>query len=242
MRRREVDLMNRASEQNKRDEEQCRIVHGNLGEEIRKAKTLEAERKRYKDGIENDRRENVTVTSELKGKEVRVVVYLSLCSVCWYSILIYIIHTSIKQQPQHNIQTNSKEQKIQWIKEMDVINNEIDLHQTNDEHKKTSKLLDAANVTWIVETNLDGLVKNSMNDTHGGVDVDGQNTTTEWDGVVSLTREELSGLANVEERREITMNEMKLLEQTIHQLRVKFLSKHTVSCCSIVVCCCCKCV
>ena len=70
MRRREVDLMNRASEQNKRDEEQCRIVHGNLGEEIRKAKTLEAERKRYKDGIENDRRENVTVTSELKGKEV----------------------------------------------------------------------------------------------------------------------------------------------------------------------------
>ena len=74
MRRREVDLMNRASEQNKRDEEQCRIVHGNLGEEIRKAKTLEAERKRYKAGIENDRRENVTVTSELKGKEVSRVV------------------------------------------------------------------------------------------------------------------------------------------------------------------------
>ena len=81
MRRREVDLMNRASEQNKRDEEQCRIVHGNLGEEIRKAKTLEAERKRYKDGIENDRQENVTVTSELKGKEVRVELYICLCSV-----------------------------------------------------------------------------------------------------------------------------------------------------------------
>ena len=115
---------------------------------------------------------------------------------------------------------------------MDVINNEIDLHQTNDEHKKTSKLLDSENVTWIVETKLDVLVKNSMNDTNGdGVD-EMQNITTEWDGVVSLTKEELSGLANVEERREVVVNEMKMLEQTIHQLRAKFLSKHTVSCCS----------
>ena len=115
-----------------------------------------------------------------------------------------------------------------------MINNEIDLHQTNDEHKKTSKLLDAENVTWIVETNLDVLVKNSMNDNGGDVD-EIQNTATEWDGVVSLTKEELSGLANVEERREGTVNEMKLLEQTIHQLRSKLLSTHTVSCC-IVVC------
>ena len=75
------------------------------------------------------------------------------------------------------------------------------------------------------------------NDNGGGVEDDEMqnNTTTEWDGVVSLTKEELSGLANVEERREGTVNEMKLLEQTIHQLRAKFLSKHTVSCC-IVVC------
>ena len=116
---------------------------------------------------------------------------------------------------------------------MDVINNEIDLHQTNDEQKKTSKLLDAENVTWIVETKLDVLVKNSMNDNGGDVD-EIQNTATEWDGVVSLTKEELSGLANVEERREGTVNEMKLLEQTIHQLRTKFLSKHTVSCCLFV--------
>ena len=118
---------------------------------------------------------------------------------------------------------------------MDVINNEIDLHQTNDEHKKTSKLLDTENVTWIVETKVDVLVKN---DNGGGVEDDEmQNTTTEWDGVVSLTKEELSGLANVEERREGTMNEMKLLEQTIHQLRAKFLSTHTVSLCGIGFCC-----
>jgi len=116
---------------------------------------------------------------------------------------------------------------------MDVINNEIDLHQTNDEHKKTSKLLDTENVTWIVETNLDALVKNSTNDNSGVDNNEMQNTTTEWDGVVSLTREELSGLANVEERREVTVNEMKMLEQTIHQLRSKFLSKHTVSCCIV---------
>ena len=90
MRRREVDLMNRASEQNKRDEEQCRIVHGNLGEEIRKAKTLATERKRYKDGIENDRQENVTVTSELKGKEVRIA--YDVCVMCSIHCSYYIIH------------------------------------------------------------------------------------------------------------------------------------------------------
>ena len=119
---------------------------------------------------------------------------------------------------------------------MDVINNEVDLHQTNDEHKKTSKLLDAENVTWIVETKLDVLAKNSMNDDNGGGVDDMQNNTTEWDGVVSLTKEELSGLTNVEEKREVTVNEMKMLEQTIHQLRAKFLSKHTVSwyCCLFV--------
>ena len=117
---------------------------------------------------------------------------------------------------------------------MDVINNEIDLHQTNDEHKKTSKLLDTENVTWIVETKLDVLVKN---DNGGGGDNDEMqnSTTTEWDGVVSLTKEELSGLVNVEERREVVVNEMKMLEQTIHQLRAKFLSKHTVSNCIVVV-------
>ena len=120
---------------------------------------------------------------------------------------------------------------------MDVINNEIDLRQTNDEDKKTSKLLDAENVTWIVETKLDVLAKNSMNDDNGGGVDDmhnNNNTTTEWDGVISLTQEELSGLSNVEEKREVTMNEMKLLEQTIHQLRTKLLSTHTVSCCCIV--------
>ena len=116
---------------------------------------------------------------------------------------------------------------------MDVINNEIDLHQTNDDHKKTSKLLDAENVTWIVETKLDVLAKNSMNDDNGG-GVDDMQNTTEWDGVVSLTKEELSGLTNVEERREVTVNEMKMLEQTNYQLRAKFLSAHTVSCS----CCC----
>jgi len=77
------------------------------------------------------------------------------------------------------------------------------------------------------------LAKNSMND-NNGVEDEMHNNTKEWDGVVSLTKEELSGLANVEERREVTVNEMKLLEQTIHQLRTKFLSKHTVSCCLFV--------
>ena len=70
MRRREVDQMNRAAEQHRREEEELRIIHGSIGEETRKYENLKIEGKRYKDATENDRQESVTITSEIKGKEV----------------------------------------------------------------------------------------------------------------------------------------------------------------------------
>lgn len=74
MRRRETDLMNRAAEQIRLDEEEFRIVHGVVGEEERKRKNLEAEIKRYRDGIEADKKESIAVVSETTGKEVSVAV------------------------------------------------------------------------------------------------------------------------------------------------------------------------
>ena len=73
MRRREVDMMNRAAEQNRREEEELRIAHGEIGEEVRKQKNLEEERKRCKEAIEADRQAIVQITSELQGIEVLVV-------------------------------------------------------------------------------------------------------------------------------------------------------------------------
>ena len=73
MRRRETDLMNRAAEQIRLDEEEFRIVHGVVGEEERKRKNLEAEIKRYREGIEADKKESIAVVSETTGKEVSVV-------------------------------------------------------------------------------------------------------------------------------------------------------------------------
>jgi len=71
MRRREADVMSRAAEQNRRDEEELRIAHGELGEETRKQKDHEIEKKRYKHAVETDRQSIVKITSELKGIEVR---------------------------------------------------------------------------------------------------------------------------------------------------------------------------
>lgn len=70
LRRREVDMMTRAMEQNRRDEEELRIAHGELGEEARKQKNIIAEKNRCKQATETDRQFIFTITSELKGIEV----------------------------------------------------------------------------------------------------------------------------------------------------------------------------
>ncbi len=71
LRRHEVEMMTRAAEQNRRDEEDLRIAHGELGEEARKQKNLIIERNRWKQATETDRQLIFTITSELKGIEVR---------------------------------------------------------------------------------------------------------------------------------------------------------------------------
>ena len=86
MRRREVDMMNRAAEQNRREEEELRIAHGEIGEEVRKQKNLEEERKRCKEAIEADRQAIVQITSELQGIEV-LVVFLVCDSLSLYLLL-----------------------------------------------------------------------------------------------------------------------------------------------------------
>ena len=88
----------------------------------------------------------------------------------------------------------------------------------NEEIQKLNKLLDGENAKWIIETKLDVMARNSMDSNDG----DGDNT--DWDRVASETKEELKGLADVEERRAAGKAEVKELEQQIHELRAKFLN------------------
>jgi len=69
LRRREVDLMNRVTEQQRRLEEELRAAHGEVGEAARNQKNIDVEGKRYKQAIEADQRSIVKITSELKGIE-----------------------------------------------------------------------------------------------------------------------------------------------------------------------------
>ena len=92
MRRREVDMMNREQERQKRVEEELRIAHGSVGEETRKKKNLEVERKRLVQSTEADRQANIKITSELKGVEVSLAMYV--CSSLRFTQ--FDLHTRLK--------------------------------------------------------------------------------------------------------------------------------------------------
>ena len=112
---------------------------------------------------------------------------------------------------------------MQWIKAMEVINDENDFILTKAENTKTSKYLNVENVEHIVETKLTNFV--TMNNNNNG---DGQ-TADEWNEIATLVKDETAGLAKVEENGIVQAKEMKELEQLIHQLRARFLSENNVS-------------
>lgn len=92
MRRREADLMSRAMEKNRRDEEDLRVVHGEVGEESRKQKNLDMERKRLREVMECDKLAIQKITEELKIIEVRlrrcVTYYICDYDAHWRGILL----------------------------------------------------------------------------------------------------------------------------------------------------------
>lgn len=188
MRRREVDLMNRATEQQRRLEEELRAAHGELGEEARNQKNLDIEGKRFKQAIEADRQSIVKITSELKG-----------------------------------IEANEKEQKTQFVNEMESLNNENDFILTNRENKKTCQLLDTENVNWLSETKLVAKTTSKMD----GVDeLQAAEENEKWREVAAQVNEELAGLVDAEGKGGAATKESNELEQFIQQLRSKFLSEN----------------
>mmetsp|Transcript_26070 Transcript_26070/g.47289 ORF Transcript_26070/g.47289 Transcript_26070/m.47289 type:complete len:284 (+) Transcript_26070:99-950(+) len=184
MRRREVDLMNREQEQQRRLEEELRVSHGALGEETRTEKNLEIERKRYRQATEADRHAIVKITSELKGTEAE-----------------------------------EKEQKTQFVKEMESLATESDYLLSRRENNKTSALLDAEHVNWLIENKLDVLA--NRNDS-----MEAASGNEKWSDITTRVKEELAGMVEDGAKEEAALKENNELEPFLQQLRAKVLSEN----------------
>ncbi len=117
---------------------------------------------------------------------------------------------------------------MQFIKEMEALNNENDFILTQRRNKKTSQLLDVENVNWLVETKLNAMA--NIGAIEGGVDGMQTEESEQWSKIATRVKDELEGLAEVEEKGASLGNECNELEQMLQQLRAKFLSEHGVSC------------
>lgn len=119
------------------------------------------------------------------------------------------------------MQTNEKDQKVNFVKDMESLNNENDFILTNCENKKLSHLLDVDNVQWLLEIKLPAMLSNM----HDG----NANNTEENDGIVGRIKDEAALLIEIEGKSEALVEQTTELEILLQQLRTKFTNKHTVS-------------
>jgi hypothetical protein len=218
MRRREADATARASEQNRRDEEGLRAAHGELGEEARKRKDLDVERRRCGQAAEADREAIARITSELNGIEVRA-----------HAMNVpFIVDDSPPPPPP---QADEREQKIQFVKEMEALNNENDSILTQREDAKLIRLLDAETADWLLEVELGAVAARyrTADDycAGGGGNNEGGNGWIEE--VSARVKEESAGLIEVEGRSDALTREANELETSLQRLRARFLLEHSVS-------------
>ena len=231
-RRRESDMIVRASEQDRRDEEELRKAHGELGEETRKRKNLEVEMRRCRQASEADREAIIKITSELNGIEVRTYVCVRRFLLSSCTIPTIITPTTHPHAPP---QADEREQKIQFVKEMEALNNENDFILTHREDKKLSHLLDAETANWLVGIELDDAVvaaRNGMTDDDDGADeADNEcESSSRWSEEVSArVKDGVADLIEIEGRGDDLTRKVNELEMFLQQLRARFLLEHSVS-------------
>lgn len=114
------------------------------------------------------------------------------------------------------IDTNDKEQKVQFVKEMESLNNENEFILTNRENKKMSQLLNADNVQWFVKIEL----------MDAGRDGDKMHEGIQWNDVVARAQDEAATLIEIEGKRDALLKQTAELETILKQLRTKFMYTH----------------
>jgi len=117
-------------------------------------------------------------------------------------------------------EAEEKEQKIQFVKEMESLTTESDYLLSRRENQKTSALLDPEHVNWLIENKLDVLA--NRNDSTGVA-----SGNEKWSEITTRVKEELAGM--VEDEEEAALKENNELEPFLQQLRAKVLSENNVS-------------
>ena len=121
-------------------------------------------------------------------------------------------------------QANEKEQKIQFVKEMDSLSTESDYLLRRKENKKIAALLDADQVKWLVETKLEALA----NTNDGAGEVRAAEGDEKWGDVASRVKEEMAGMVDDNATKEAATKENNELEQFLQQLRAKVMAENSV--------------
>mmetsp|Transcript_3973 Transcript_3973/g.8927 ORF Transcript_3973/g.8927 Transcript_3973/m.8927 type:complete len:282 (-) Transcript_3973:280-1125(-) len=114
-------------------------------------------------------------------------------------------------------EAEEKEQKIQFVKEMESLTTESDYLLSRRENQKTSALLDPEHVNWLIENKLDVLA--NRNDSTGVA-----SGNEKWSEITTRVKEELAGM--VEDEEEAALKENNELEPFLQQLRAKVLSEN----------------
>ena len=96
---------------------------------------------------------------------------------------------------------------------------------TRHENKKTSALLDAEHVNWLVETKLGALM-----DRNDAVDeMQAAEEKEKWNEVTTRVKGELAGMVENDAKEEAATNENNELEQFLLSIRAKVVAENNVS-------------
>mmetsp|Transcript_9925 Transcript_9925/g.21352 ORF Transcript_9925/g.21352 Transcript_9925/m.21352 type:complete len:303 (+) Transcript_9925:199-1107(+) len=126
------------------------------------------------------------------------------------------------------IDADERTQKMQFVKEMESLNNELEFLLAQCENQKTIGLLDADTINWLVETKLNQKLL-SIQSGLGGDNPDDESNFAEiekWNEVISKTKTELDALAQAQEKLDAAEKEKGGLEHRVRELRNKFVNEN----------------
>ena len=113
-------------------------------------------------------------------------------------------------------QADSKKQKEQFVDEIDALNEESDTLLALREKAKASRLLEAADVAWLVEGKVGALAGNAGGSEGGELE--------KWSDVAAQVQQELAGIVEADEKGGAEAKACRELEAMLQGLRAKFLS------------------
>ena len=200
---------NAADRDRRREEEQLRVLQSSrirLEEDIRVAHTeLGTETRKKK--ILDDERKRLKDTMETDRQA------------------IIKITSELK-----GIDADEKRQKINFVKEMESLNNELEFLLSQCENQKTLRLLDAETMNWMIETKLSQKVRSVQSDSDGPNVEDGSYFAEieKWNVILSKTKNESEAFADAHQKHDASLKEKDELENLVHGLRIKFMAKNSV--------------